>query len=61
VQGGSMSISDAMSRPLRVVGRSIGKHALPRGAAQPERASEQHDKPHQPKHAASVPRQRTAA
>jgi hypothetical protein len=55
-----MSISDAMSRPLRVVGRRIGKHALPRGAAQPVRASEHHDKPHQPKHAASVPRQRTA-
>jgi hypothetical protein len=57
-----MSISDAMSRPLRVVGRRTGKHALPRGAAQPARAAEQHDKPqHQPKHAASVPRQRTAA
>jgi hypothetical protein len=56
-----MSISDAMSRPLRVVGRRIGKHALPRGAAQPGRASEHQEKPHQPKHAASVPRQRAAA
>jgi hypothetical protein len=56
-----MSISDAMSRPLRVVGRSIGKHAVPRGATQPPRAVEQHEKPHQPKHAARVPRQRTAA
>jgi len=55
-----MSISDAMNRPLRVVGRRIGKHALPRGAEQPTRGSEQQDKPHQPKHAASVPRQRAA-
>lgn len=55
-----MSISVAMSRPLRVVGRSTGKHAMPRGAAQSARAVAQPDKPHRPKHAA-VPRQRNAA
>ena len=59
-----MPLSIAMSRPLRVVGRSTGKHALPRGSAQPPRPTveqDKPDKPHRPKHAASVPRQRTAA
>ncbi len=45
-----------MSRPLRVVGRSTGKHALPRGSAQPPRATAHQDKPHRPKHAATMPR-----
>jgi hypothetical protein len=56
-----MTISNAMSRQLRVVGRRAGKHALPRGAALPPRVSEHPGKPHAPKHAASVPRQRSAA
>jgi hypothetical protein len=55
-----MSISVAMSRQLRVVGRSMGKHALPRGAAQPARLAPRQAKPHQPKHAA-LPRQRDGA
>jgi hypothetical protein len=41
---------------LRVVGRSTGKHALPRGATQPPRATGPQDKPHRPKHAATMPR-----
>jgi hypothetical protein len=45
----------SLSSPLRLVARSTGKHALPRGAAQPPRATH-HDKPHRPKHAASMPR-----
>jgi hypothetical protein len=50
-----MSISVAMSRPLRVVGRSTGKHALPRGAAPaPRAAATRQDKPHRPKHAAAA-------
>ncbi|HEX4832157.1 MAG TPA: hypothetical protein VH478_13820 [Trebonia sp.] len=48
-----MSISIAMSRPLRVVGRRTGKHAMPRGTAQPPRPALPPDKPHQPKHAAT--------
>jgi hypothetical protein len=55
-----MSISVAISRPFRVVGRSTGKHAMPKGAAAP-RPTESHDKNHQPKHAVSMPRQRAAA
>ena len=56
-----MSISVAISRPFRVVGRNTGKHAMPRGAATPARVSESHEKNHQPKHAVTMPRQRTAA
>jgi hypothetical protein len=57
-----MPLTIAMSRPLRVVGRSTGKHALPRGSAQPPRPTAEQDKqPHRPKHAASMPRQSTAA
>ncbi len=57
-----MSIAVAMSSPLRLVGRGNGKHAMPRGAVRPQPAQDvAHDKQHQPKHAASVPRQRTAA
>ncbi len=45
------------SNPLRVVvGRNTGKHALPRRSAQPIRATARQDKPHQPKHAATMPR-----
>ena len=56
-----MPLSIVINRPLRVVGRSNGKHALPRGSAQPPRPVADQEKPHRPKHAASVPRQRTAA
>ncbi len=57
-----MSIAVAMSRPLRYVGRVTGKHAMPRGVVRPQPAQAAVSaKPHQPKHAASVPRQRTAA
>jgi hypothetical protein len=56
-----MPLTIAMGRQLRVVGRSTGKHALPRGSAQPPRPTADQDKPHRPKHAASMPRQRTAA
>jgi hypothetical protein len=55
-----MSISVAISRPFRVVGRSTGKHAMPRGTVV-ARATESHEKNHQPKHAVSMPRQRAAA
>ena len=55
-----MSISVAISRPFRVVGRSTGKHALPRGAVASTRPAESHDKNHQPKHAVTMPRQRAA-
>jgi hypothetical protein len=44
------------SNPLRVVGRNTGKHALPRGTVQPPRATAHQDKPHRPKHAATMPR-----
>jgi hypothetical protein len=44
------------SNPLRVVGRNTGKHALPRGSAQPTRDTAHQDKPHRPKHAATMPR-----
>lgn len=44
------------SRPLRVVGRSTGKHALPRGVTAPARPTAHQDKPHRPKHAATMPR-----
>lgn len=64
-----MSISEAMSRPLRAARRSSGKHAMQRGSAQLARAAVQQDtvqqetqpdKRHRPKHAA-VLRQRDAA
>jgi hypothetical protein len=44
------------SNPLRVVGRNTGKHALPKGSAQPQRPTVSEDKPHRPKHAATMPR-----
>jgi hypothetical protein len=56
-----MSFAVAMSRPLRLISRGLGKHAMPRGAARLELVrAPVDDRPHQPKHAASVPRQRPA-